>query len=274
MNFLIPYVVFALNLALFMGCSDDVIVKPPPPDPCAGKKPVSADFEIYEAPVWLPNDSVWTLYDTDTLAAFDVIFKAKEANARYYEWQIGSETITGTRTVQRNSFPRGQHEVRLIVHKIPDTICVPGDDGKDTLVRQFYIMKGTLPDNDPNSLWEKLLWRGSFYGANTDNINNKFTITLKDNAPDSGLPVVRYNAFSISNLLPDCESREHQYCAGGFKEVYFSSALLPKSCYRINGTALISQTNPDSITIKYYYYPNPNNYTEKISKVFKGLRVQ
>ena len=64
-----------------------------------------------------------------------------------YTWKLGSETITDSTFARRFSgVPEGWYEARLIVEAEPNKQCFPNDDGKDTLVKRWYMMpRNKLP---------------------------------------------------------------------------------------------------------------------------------
>lgn len=289
MKYLISIICFCCGLLFLQCCTDNDPVKPPPvpTNPCASKHPVTADFEIYESPLrFMAGISTqWTFYDTDTLMIGDIIFKAKESNADYYEWQIGRETIKGVSQVQRNEFPLGEFSVQLIVHKRPDTTCFPTDDGKDTIVRRFRRFGSAfqLREKEPaiNDDLIKPLWIGRYRGANTDKPQEEFTMELNTNGyylrgykDTIGTPDTIYTDFRVMNLIPGCTTRFHDDVIFGYKEVMWSISLGTKeSCNGMTGTALLSPTNRDSITIWYSYYPNLSNSNHIVNMVFKGKRI-
>ena len=108
---------------------------------CDCAKEVSADF-LMEEMTWF-NLELAKYTDTDTIYANrNVHFFAKEANAEY-TWIIGAEEV------HEREFYRyfdasliGQTlEMKLIVNKPPNLICLPNDDGKDTLTRYLTIVQ-------------------------------------------------------------------------------------------------------------------------------------
>lgn len=122
-------------------CKDPTNPKCPNYDPCFGKKPVTADFEIGISGDPLMENEATTIFEPDTIfARTTIIFKAKLKNAKY-KWILGSEKIYDS-TFYRTfgNVPYGRYKVTLIVEKEPDLICFPKDDGKDTLTRYFHIV--------------------------------------------------------------------------------------------------------------------------------------
>jgi len=126
---------------------------------CDCAKEVSADFLMEEMTIFNLQFAKYT--DTDTIYANrNVHFFAKEAGAEY-TWIIGAEVV------HEREFYRyfdasmiGQTlEMKLIVNKPPNLICLPNDDGKDTLIR-YLTIAGLFPSSNffslPNPRFEGL----------------------------------------------------------------------------------------------------------------------
>lgn len=107
---------------------------------CDCAKEVSADFLMEETKFpGSQNNEMRT--DTDTIYANkNVTFTAKEEDAEY-TWYIGSEVIH-ERTFYRHFGTTliGQTlPMILVVKKNPNAICLPNDDGYDSIVRNLVI---------------------------------------------------------------------------------------------------------------------------------------
>lgn len=100
---------------------------------------VSAAFEILELEGLPQTNPVGT--DSDTIFhEKNVIFRAKEENAEY-TWYIGNEVLD-TKEVGRNfSAAWGGQDitVSLVVKKATNAICLPNDDGYDSISRTFHV---------------------------------------------------------------------------------------------------------------------------------------
>jgi hypothetical protein len=148
---------------LLFGCGTHTVVAP---DPCAGARPVTARFTIYEV---LESG---TKAPSDTLANGLAHFAADE---RYdsCEWQIGSDTRIRTGSAFTLRFPGREVvygepiPIRLIARRKPDTACLPDDDGVDTAYRYLVPLP---PTRSP------LL--GSYHGAHVDDPADTFTVTI------------------------------------------------------------------------------------------------
>jgi hypothetical protein len=117
---------------------------------CGCAKEVSADFKIEEIS--------WYGYDWEKRTETDTIFSSRNVNFKAildganYQWIIGSEIINS------NSFVRyfgpelkGQViPIKLVISKKPNTICLPNDDGMDTL--QKFLIISEISGYENNTL--------------------------------------------------------------------------------------------------------------------------
>jgi hypothetical protein len=117
-------------------------------DPCHGKKPVTADFELgYILRVTPPFDEYVEEFQPDyAFERVNIGFRPKEHETLKYDkytWLLGSEVI------EEASFYRdfsgtteSEIPVTLIVEGKPDLECFPDDDGKDTLTKMIKLIDG------------------------------------------------------------------------------------------------------------------------------------
>jgi hypothetical protein len=120
---------------------------------------VSADFLMEEMASQINTTGVEKHTDTDTMFANkNVRFYGLEPNATY-TWIIGAETIT-EREFYRYfdaSLVWQTLDMKLIVHKTPNNICLPNDDGIDTIIRKLTIVPEQTSfefHSTPNPLFE------------------------------------------------------------------------------------------------------------------------
>ena len=140
MNSLIKYTLGFLVVGLIVfGCRKEQPQLINPTADCDCAEEVSADFEIREQEALQQFNPMGT--NTDTIFhTKNVIFKALEENAEY-TWYLGNEVIT------EKEFGRyfsdvwaGQTiDVSLVVKKNPNSICLPNDDGYDSIHKSFYV---------------------------------------------------------------------------------------------------------------------------------------
>ena len=264
MKFLIPYVVFALNLALFMGCSDDII-KPPPPDPCAGKTPVTARFSTYEI-VYSRSEEEKTITRTDTFSYLERVLFAADERYDSYEWHIGYDDRVRKDSAFFMSFSRNQApprvplEVVFIGRRKPHTDCFPNDDGIDTARRNIVFL-----------LQPEVQILGSYLGSHTDeNPLDTFRVEIFYRTEDF-LAVTNINRGFMDNCTKYTSPVTRDI---GNASIRFFNMGSSKICnlHDLDGWAQLTP-NRDSIIIDYVQ----TDYTgDRIPhhKVFKGRRIQ
>ena len=108
---------------------------------CGCAKEVSADFTIKEIACYnCPGNSEYRTETDTSFAEKNVSFYASEDNAEY-TWYIGNE-ILHTREIIRyfDKNLSGQIiPITLVVKKEANSICLPGDDGYDSIVKTFVV---------------------------------------------------------------------------------------------------------------------------------------
>src|SRR6218665_794482 len=157
----------AIAPALLISCKRD-------PGPCAGLKPVSADFKIGQK--FYEIDSIFYI-DTLILDPYKNIytparigFIANEENATY-RWELKDYPINYTTKSFSIGFdkPFGKVEVKLTVNKEPNTSCFPNDDGADTVTKTLVVLDGSK---------FKFAFEGTFTGYLTDSPSDVFDIRI------------------------------------------------------------------------------------------------
>ena len=122
---------------------------------CSCATEVSADFAMKEVASHI-NARYRT--ETDTILYNKTVwFVPKEADANY-TWYIGAEIIT-EKTFNRyfNGSLKGQTlPITLVVKKTPNNICLPNDDGYDSIVKYLTVSNKNYEDvyDLPNHLFE------------------------------------------------------------------------------------------------------------------------
>ncbi len=122
---------------------------------CNCAKEVSANFLIEEMTSPF-SDARFT--DADTIyKGKNVRFRALEDNAQY-TWYIGNEVLN-TQEVARffNSSLGGQNiTISLAIRKKPNSICLPNDDGYDSISKTFHVST-----KDPGGFFvDRIFWKG------------------------------------------------------------------------------------------------------------------
>ena len=143
-----------VGLLILQGCKEECpCTDPTNPncdnyDPCWGKKPVSADFEMSQQPVTFYPDYVGEWHPEQKFFRGLIGFKSSQYvendTSVKYTWLIGSEVIhdytfvrnfVDTRQTGENNIP-----ITFIVEKEPDLDCFPLDDGKDTVTKYIQLV--------------------------------------------------------------------------------------------------------------------------------------
>jgi hypothetical protein len=150
-------------------CQDPTNPKCENYNPCLSKKPVTADFQIGQVASAAYNhnsEKYRKAFFVDSIfpKRCAISFRAEEKDAKY-TWYLGAE-ILDSKEITRvfSDLPLGKYTVTLIVEKIPDTLCFPNDDGKDTVTKNFYLVeycdlnttgyyKGVIDDSKDSVIW-------------------------------------------------------------------------------------------------------------------------
>lgn len=148
-----------------------------PENPCENAHAVSASFLIQED--WDQTDlgaEDWIYYDTDTVCTYRIKLTANEKDAISYRWKIGTDTTTFTQQSFTIRFPYTyvstlspkNISVTLVVNKTPNKLCLPNDDGIDTVTRIIHFVNDTGGN----------LIKGYFVGQWDNNPVNSDTIII------------------------------------------------------------------------------------------------
>ncbi len=176
----ISFIILFATLIFLTGCPNDDPVKP---DPCAGKKPVTAEIKVMQKVInYIENIDEWIETDTVPISKF-VAFEAV-GEYQYYEWQILGDTTKYYNRRQTFMFDKvwGELTIRLIVRKQPDTLCFPTDDGLDTAFKKIIVVKR-----------EDLAIYGSYFGYHEGNSLDTFTVDIKFEGGNRGLVIYNIN---------------------------------------------------------------------------------
>ncbi|MEZ4804472.1 MAG: hypothetical protein R2852_03015 [Bacteroidia bacterium] len=140
-------------------------------NPCFGKDSVVADFGIYEV---IGEGIKWEhiLVETDTIFNQNgVVFKPKK-NYDKVTWFLGLDTVVQAE-LYKEGFPLGWITVTMIAEANADP-CLKESQLRDTLTKKFYVINGGFNDT---SILKSSVWWGTWEGADTDNPNDKYTIS-------------------------------------------------------------------------------------------------
>jgi hypothetical protein len=185
------FLVLLVAIIFLTGCPNDDPVKP---DPCAGKKPVSAEIKIMQkVSNYETHTTEWI--ETDTIAVEKIVLFEAIGDYEQYEWQILGDTTKYHKLKQTFIFDKdwGELIVRLIVRSQPDTLCFPTDDGIDTAFKKILVVKR-----------EELAINGSYFGFHENAPEDTFTVKIKHEGEDRGMILYNINrgCFIPENKLP------------------------------------------------------------------------
>ena len=178
MKYYHPLLILLLSSLFLVSCKKEVQPDMAPlNEACDCATEVSADFEILELELLPQSNPIGT--DTDTIFHnSNVIFRAKEENASY-TWYIGNE-ILDTKEVGRNfsSIWDGQDiTVSLVVEKEPNSICLPNDDGYDSISRTFHVQPYGKCDPTTNFINDTTFMEGVYRLKEVNGVDS-FDMTL------------------------------------------------------------------------------------------------
>lgn len=225
-------------------------------DPCYGKKPVEADFGIYEViGEGIKLDHI--LDETDTILSRNgVLFKPKKAYDKV-TWLIGAETLEQTE-VYREGFASGWIKVTMIAEILDKDQCLLVKNRVDTLSKQFYVLAADYSD----SMIKTSPWWGTWKGTNEGTPNDTFTVTWGyDNGNNSpwfsfaGLPqgAPKQNPF-YQNTVEVSWSVD---CYPGYKTMW---VVNQDAYHRVNGCfglSAIAKRQGNYLEIDYTYNDTP-----------------
>ncbi|MCB9261591.1 MAG: hypothetical protein H6607_04385 [Flavobacteriales bacterium] len=247
------------------GCKDDDVTCNDPTnpkcenyDPCYGKKPVTADFEMsqvfkLEFPKWIDAfnpDVAFMRYDV----GFRPVGYTKGDTSYHCTWLLGSEVIiapvfsrdfSDTKQTGENDIP-----ITLILRRTPDKACFPDDDGIDTVTQYIHFVETPcefLTNGD-----FKVLFKGE-KDSTIIGIRNWHYIGPPPSFPidfgcDHGTSDVQYINFDRDSKNPP------DTIFSGSKQLQFNSTL-----YSISSTVANAPfggkftINRESLEIKGYY---------------------
>jgi hypothetical protein len=240
---------------LFDNCSE---TPPESSDPCAGKQPVTAEFEIYEQ---LSYDSIFV---ADTTMKGNVVYFIAKSNYYEYEWKIGTmdSVFTSKAVALRFIEPYNKIEVRLIVRSMPDTLCFPDDDGIDTLIKYLTV----VPWQGGSALI------GRYKGINLDSPLDTFVVEIGYQEVYENDKLIAY-FYYVNNIPNGCISKvkEILYPDGNIKVGYRSihiNGLCAK--YYPTGYGLLDKHHR---FITFDYTAINLKTTNKQKYFFKGIKL-
>lgn len=242
---------------LLTACPEDDPVKP---DPCEGKKPVTAEFEIIEGS---PINKIQLINQDDTVMSINrVTFKAI-GNYDSYRWRLIDDPriFSGQQHVVQFDEPYGKITVELIVQGKPNLQCFPDDDGIDTLYKDIFVK-----DRFQTSIY------GNYKGVNLSNILDTFNVNI---FPIKDLEN-QFRGIAVLNINKGClDTAFYKY-----PEIMWNNSILNfksnggfnsiNTCLAPSGYCFLDKNNFNKIQIEYSYKPEKSF----VNDTFIGWRVE
>lgn len=183
---------------------------------CDCAKYVTADFSIEEMTADFPSQ-VWNFFtETDTIwQNKNVCLKVKDTNAVDVKWYLGTDVEYGSEVFRHfnSTLAGGVYPVTCVVRKKPNKICLPNDDGYDSITK--YIAVSAHNQRDSSYLLE-----GDFRVLRK-NIEDSIDIQIlidKNQFYDLRMKIVNYNG--IGDTL-EAASSTNEY-DNNYREMYLS----------------------------------------------------
>jgi len=245
-------------ILLVSSCCKEPVIPPFPENPCAGKKPVTADFKILEV---LGPTQFLSAFKTETdniIYNKNVIFEAVEEGAQY-TWYIGEEVLN-TKSFGRffNTDWTGQTiPVTLVVEKEPNLTCFPSDPGRDSVTKFMQVFGACDYDNMPMN--------GTFRIARemqTDSFD--FSIQLYNNQHFQFTGCYTIDLLNVDGQGTDCISGTNM----NIYTVHRNNRFLKKDwgpdlCFGFDMEAQLHLNGIFELTFKHYAGMFPNYETRK-----------
>jgi hypothetical protein len=229
---------------------------------CACAHEVNADFTIEEMTTNNPNFVKYT--ETDTIfAGKNVRFYAKEENATY-TWYIGSEVLD-SREVKRyfaETLAGQTISISLVVHKTPNLLCFPSDDGYDSITKSFVIADAYNPTTFYNNQHTNPRFEGVFRMKN-ENSADSLDITIEFLATGESGP----GAFSLDRMnIYNLDGNGSITFCSFFTSFNYRQLWTTTSGYQ---AVMLHHKMDHSIELEFVQYPN---YPKPIIH-FKGRKI-
>ena len=144
---LLLFLIISIGILVSLGsCKKEKCHDPSNPDcdnydPCYGQDPIETEIELSQR-VALTGKFQDFYFETDSIYPQTQIRFHCPLDGAKYTWTLGAETIT-SQTFERTFFtaPFGEYTVKLVAEKQPNKQCYPDDNGIDTIIRKFRIVK-------------------------------------------------------------------------------------------------------------------------------------
>ena len=254
-------IIFILILGLLSSCGKDCTDDTNPSctnyNPCKNVQETKADFWQH-LPEFERFKDMWSYRPDylDFLGSNGVALTVDTAKQyEYIEWQIGSEKIYNQRIVTRTNFPENEDiPITLIVKNKPNKICLPNDDGIDTITKTYRTYSRNNYDY-LGFLTNPLSGKYEMQFSNHPTFKNKFTF----NIIFYGGNVLRIDKF------PDCECNlDHENGSDLRNSAIFSEVACSQKRLVLFVYLRKKSINSKNFELKVKYYDGKIYYAEGV----------
>jgi hypothetical protein len=268
-----------LTLVYFTSCKDEPT--PTPVNPCEGKMPFKANFDICE--YLIDFDS---LYVTDTIANFEVWIRTV-GEYDSFKITVGDDSRVFTskqfKLNLKDSEIGKSIPVKMIGFKKKSNDCFSNEKTVDSLIKNFVVIC-PIGNNCANNFPAKNEYPfvGKFKGFNSDEPNKEFIVTIVNYGDYDRATNLRWN-IQVYNLPNGCGGTQEDKSCGdglttgqklvsvegkswGFRSFGASFGLLQGwCCGDIRMWGYVSPTDRNTITIWHRKYDktNPRKFVGK-----------
>ncbi|MDD2982007.1 MAG: hypothetical protein PHQ74_01340 [Crocinitomicaceae bacterium] len=246
---------FVLSAGMFLvGCKKEQPQMSELNKGCDCAKEVSAEF-LMEEMAEFPGASSNKFTSTDTIFKNkNVQFRAMEEDAEY-TWYIGQEVLTTQEVIRYfNASLAGQNiPISLVVKKKPNNICLPLDDGYDSITKTLTV---TQYINDTGTDFEFGSIEAS-YRVKSEHLPDSFDIKIyltKESVVNSYLHIENYDGYGTI-----CDNHNNVWKAN-YRQIYFLNAGV---CDLINGDFHNRMDGVFEMNINFYYQGHPEYKVRK-----------
>lgn len=198
-------------------------------NPCAGAKEISAEFTIGELTSSIPSWSDTTFTDT-IFKNKNVHFNALEEDADY-TWYVGTEVLNEksfTRYFDASLVGTTQ-TISLVVRKEPNSVCLPNDDGYDSISKTLYVSQYIIQDGDS-------VYLGSIeggYRVYMEHISDSADVFV--NVSRGAMSQLFFNIYNYDGYGSNCVNTTI-YGGCNYREVFTKYSLNTYACDHLEGS--------------------------------------
>lgn len=251
-------IILGFGSVLINGCSHDGEGRNSSnPTPCGPAQAEQYAFTIQ-------NNINNNFFECDTIFPSVVRFTASQVYSSA-KWKIGTDPRSFTKTSFDLTFPStstGSVVIQCIGTRPINTVCIPHDDGIDTLTKVLTIMP--LDEFAPHAAIE-----GKFLGSTTDAVSDTFVVRIFV-GPDLLHPP--HPAIFLYNLNKGCPGTSIDISAG-YQGLVFNQGIGNTVCHGVFGTGHIDLKNRNKIRFDYDEQKTPGSVT-LVHKTFLGTRIR